>query len=41
LELLAAQEQFDSAQHQCRRLEDELVSFERRLKQMVARISVG
>ena len=39
LEQLADQEQFETARHLCRTLADELAAFERRLKQMVARVS--
>ncbi|MCB2147348.1 MAG: response regulator [Deltaproteobacteria bacterium] len=39
LELLADQEQFETAHDLSRRLADELARFERRLKQMVARVS--
>ena len=39
LELLADQEQFETAQDLSRRLADELAKFERRLKQMVASVS--
>ena len=39
LEQLADQGQFDMARHQLRKLADELAGFERRLKQMIARVS--
>ena len=41
LEQLADQGQFETAQSLCKTLVDELASFERRLKQMVARVSDG
>lgn len=39
LERLAEQEQYAAAQHEYHRLADELAGFERRLRQMVARVS--
>lgn len=39
LEQLAEQGQFETARHRCRQLADALTAFERRLKQMLARIS--